>query len=75
MLEQQGKDAPHNESHSLPSFFFYNLLFSLVPARTHTRSLLRGLSGMFMCVVLITRVCVTCERTDMSKPAPGMETR
>lgn len=80
MLEKQGKDAHHyRDALSVISFFKKSSRFHLcVRARTRTPShcsFFVFCSGMFMCVALITWVCVTCESSDMSEAAPGMETR
>lgn len=79
MLEKQGKDAHHYKS-VLSVIYFFKQVLVFVCLDTHAHTHWHCLSfvfcsRMFMCVALITRVCVTCERRDMSKPAPGMETR
>lgn len=79
MLEKQGKDALHYKSVLSVIFFLTSSRFRLYErARAHTHAHCLSFvfcSGMFMCAALITRVCVTCEGSDMSNPAPGMETR
>lgn len=73
MLEHQGKDALHDESFLCLSLI--NIYKSSCFQHTHCPSLVFCQECSCVCVVLITRVCVTCESTDMSKATPGMETR